>query len=123
MQIDTTVQQKKGEVKTRTEVLAEQRIEKKTKKAGGKDKIPKLFKEFYAKKAHQANFMKKGGKMVEVEYSKVYGMQNAIHLIFRNPKSEALYEFLANELKIAVDEIDYMGRNPFMINVTEFPTR
>jgi hypothetical protein len=120
MQINTV--QKKGEVKTRTEVLAEQRIEKKTKKAG-KDRIPKLFKEFYAKKAHQANVIKKDGKMVEVEYSKVCGMQNAIHLIFKNPKSEALYEFLADELKIAVDEIDYMGRNPFMINCTEFPSR
>lgn len=67
--------------------------------------------------------MKKGGKMVEVEYSKAFGLQNAIHLIFKNPKSEALYDFLADELKIPVDEIDYMGRNPFMINVTEFPTR
>jgi len=63
----------------------------------------------------------KNGKMVEVEYSKQYGLQNAIHLFFMNPVSKSLYEFLANELKIAVDEIDYNGRNPFMINCTEFP--
>ena len=48
----------------------------------------------------------KNGKMVEVEYSKQYGLQNAIHLFFTNPVSKILYEFLANELKIAVDEID-----------------
>lgn len=119
MQIDTTTHQDRGEVKTRKEVMAEQRLEKKK----GKDKVPKLFKEFYAKKGHQANFMKKDGKMVEVEYSKAYGLQNSIHLFFKNPVSTALYEFLADELKIAVDDIDYMGRNPFMINCTEFPSR
>lgn len=102
-------------------MIAEQRIEKKTKKSGH-DKIPKLFKEFYAKKGHQANFMKVNGKMIEVEYSKVYGLQNAIHLIFNNPKSSALYNFLAGDLKIAVDDTDFMGRNPFMICVTQFPS-
>ena len=65
----------------------------------------------------------KNGKMVEIEYSKQYGLQNAIHLFFTNPLSKNLYNFLANELRIAVDEIDYMGRNPFMINCTEFPAR
>ena len=72
MQIDTTNKEAKGEVKTRTEVLAEQRVEKGNKKE--KNKVPKLFKEFYAKKGHQANFMKKNGKLVEVEYNKEYGM-------------------------------------------------
>jgi len=65
----------------------------------------------------------KNGKIVEIEYSKQYGPQNGIHLFFANLLSKNVYDFLANELKIAVDEIDYMGRNPFMISCTEFSAR
>jgi len=63
--------------------------------------------------------MKKDGKMVEVEYNKEFGLQNAIHLLFRYP-SGALYSFLADELHVAVDETDFMGRNPFIINTASF---
>ena len=60
--------------------------------------------------------MKVNGKDVEIEYSKEFGMQNAIHLLFRFP-AKSLYEFLVGKLKIAFDESDFLGRNPFMINV------
>lgn len=46
MQIDTSVPKDQGEVKTRKEALAEQRLDKKGRKA----KVEKPFKEFYALK-------------------------------------------------------------------------
>ena len=49
-------------------------------------------------------------------------MQNAIHLLFRNP-SNALYEFLVEKLGIAIDETDILGRNPFLMNTLLFSTR
>ena len=80
MQINTM--QKKEDVKTRTEVLAERSLNNKGKKG---TKIDSLLKDFYAKKNHSAQFMKVNGKNVEIEYNKEYGMQNAIHLLFKHP--------------------------------------
>lgn len=57
-----------------------------------------------------------------MEYNKEYGLQNAVHLMFKHP-SCALFEFFADTLHIPFDETDYMGRNPFMINIAAFPTR
>jgi hypothetical protein len=65
----------------------------------------------------------KNGKIVEIEYSKQYGPQNGIHLFFANLLSKNVYDFSANELKMAVDEIDYMGRNLIIISCTEFSAR
>jgi hypothetical protein len=48
MQIDTSVPKDQGEVKTRKEALAEQRLDKKGRKA----KVEKPFKEFYALKGY-----------------------------------------------------------------------
>lgn len=64
MQIDTTTQRKQNvEIRTRKEVLAEQRVEKKngkklTKAEKADKRISKGLKEFYAKKGHQAVFQR-----------------------------------------------------------------
>ena len=42
-------------------------------------------KEFYATKGFVPTFEKRSGKKVEIEYEKEYGLQNALHLIMRNP--------------------------------------
>jgi ankyrin repeat protein len=34
-----------------------------------------------------------------------------------------VFEFLVDKLNLAVDETDFMGRNPFMINVAAYPSR
>ena len=57
MQIDTTQRKNQAEIKTRKEVLAEQRVEKKngkklTKAEKADKRISKGLKEFYAKKGH-----------------------------------------------------------------------
>ena len=57
------------------------------------------------------------GEMIEVQYDKNYGMQNAMHLAMKSP-SKTLFEFLSEELKINPDSIDYQGRNPFLIGCT-----
>lgn len=62
-----------------------------------------------------AQFIRRDGKLIEIEYNKEYGMQNAIHLIFRQP-SNTLFDFLSGDLGIPIDETDFMGRNPFIIN-------
>lgn len=49
-------------------------------------------------------------------------MQNVVHLLFRNP-SETLYKYLVEELRVPVDETDFMGRNPFMVNVAAFAAK
>jgi hypothetical protein len=57
IQIDTVQKPVKGQVKTRKEVLAERRIEKKTKKSKAdkqQDRIAKPLKEFYAKRGYLA---------------------------------------------------------------------
>jgi hypothetical protein len=64
--------------------------------------------------------MKKDGKNIEIEYNKEFGLQNAIHLLLRHP-SVSIYEFLVENLNLDVDETDFMGRNPFIINVTSYP--
>lgn len=66
--------------------------------------------------------MKKDGKTIEIEYNKEFGLQNAIHILFKHP-SVAVFEFLVDKLNLAVDETDFMGRNPFMINVAAYPSR
>lgn len=66
--------------------------------------------------------MKVNGKTIEIEYNKEFGLQNAIHLLFKHP-SHALFDFFADTLHIPIDETDYMGRNPFMINTAAFPSR
>lgn len=47
--------------------------------------MKKQLKEFYAQQKHSPTYVKKGGKKVEVEYSKDYGMQSAMHIIMREP--------------------------------------
>lgn len=72
----------------------EQAIEAKSKKHK-KEKIDQRWKEFYAKKEHTATFMKLNGKTIEVEYNKEYGLQNAVHLLFKHPV-ESLYTYLVD---------------------------
>ena len=60
--------------------------------------------------------MKIDGKKVEIEYSKEFGKQNAIHLLFRYP-CEEVYDYLIDKLKVSYDNSDFLGRNPFMVNV------
>jgi capsule polysaccharide export protein KpsE/RkpR len=60
--------------------------------------------------------MKVKGKKVEIEYIKDYGLQNALHLIMRQPDN-TMYKYLVDEVKVKFDEGDFLGRNPFMVNV------
>ena len=126
MQIDTNQSRKPNEVKTRKEVLAEQRVEKKngkkqTKAEKADKRIHKQLKELYAKKGHQAVFQRKNGKLVEIEYNKEFGMQNSVHLVMRHC-SRTFFNFVVEDLKTPVDEVDYLGRNPFMLNVISNPS-
>ena len=59
---------------------------------------------------------------MELEYDKEFGLQNSVHLIMRYP-SLAMYEFLVEKLGLAADDTDFLGRNPFMLNVSLFPNR
>jgi len=47
-------------------------------------------------------------------------MQNSIHLVMRHC-SRTFFDFLVDELKTPVDEVDYLGRNPFMVNAITNP--
>lgn len=96
--------------------------DKKGRKKNSKNKVDKALKEFYAKKGQTANFIKINGKDVELEYDKQHGLQNAVHLIMHYP-SLTLFDFLVEELGVLCDETDLLGRNPFMLNVSLFPTR
>ena len=92
-------------MKTRKEVLAEQKYESRANKSDKKKKhgkggasngnsgnpndpktqIKNQLKEFYAKQGFTPKYEKKGGKQVEIEYSKEHGMQNAMHIIMKHP--------------------------------------
>lgn len=127
MQIDTNQRRVPVDVKTRQEVLAEQRVEKKdgkklTKEERANKRVSKVLKDFYAKKGHQAVFKRENGKLVEIEFDKEYGMQNAIHFVMRHC-SKTFFDFLVDELKTPVDEVDYQGRNPFMLSAISDPTK
>lgn len=128
----------KAGIKTRSEVVAEQnyeqrakkqrRRERKRRKAGkngdvkkddaddAKEQIKKQLREFYAKQKFTPSFETKDGRRVEIEYSKEYGQQNAMHLIMRNPHLWVVQYFL-NELDISFDEADFQGRTPFSIGI------
>jgi ankyrin repeat protein len=43
-------------------------------------------------------------------------------LIFRHPQ-KTLFDFLVKELKTPIDELDYQGRTPFLINVLANPNQ
>lgn len=62
------------------------------------------------------------GKTVEIEYNKEFGLQNAIHLLFRQP-TNSLFEFFADKLGIPIDDTDFQGRNPFLVNTIQFATK
>jgi len=47
-------------------------------------------------------------------------MQNSVHLVMRYC-SKTFFDFLVEELKTPVDEVDYLGRNPFMLNALSNP--
>ena len=105
-------------VKKRTEVLAEQRFEKKAHKSrknrdkkessnpnDPKAQLKKQIKEFYAKHGHTPRYEKKGGKNVEIEYSKDFGKQNALHIIMREP-ALWIVQYFINELSLEMDGAD-----------------
>ena len=108
--IDTGAYQKSIQpvhVKNRNEVLAEQKFEKahqksirskKGKEPEDPEKLKKKamhakVKEFYASKGFSPVFQKVDGKKVEVEYDAEYGLQNALHLIMRQP-NQTVYNYL-----------------------------
>lgn len=108
-------------------MLAEQKVEKhllrgkqgdkndKKKQKTALDRVEKRLKEFYAEKKHQPRFeKKKNGELVEIQYDKEHGMQNAVHLAMESA-SKTVLNFLVDDHKVAFDEVDYQGRNPFMI--------
>lgn len=37
--------------------------------------------------------------------------------------SKSFFDFLVDELKTPVDEVDYLGRNPFMLNAIANPNK
>ena len=49
-------------------------------------------------------------------------MQNSVHFVLRHPK-KTLFQYLVEELKTPIDEIDYQGRTPFLINVLARPNQ
>jgi ankyrin repeat protein len=49
-------------------------------------------------------------------------MQNSIHFVMRHC-SRTFFDFLVDELKTPVDEVDYLGRNPFMLNAIANPNK
>ena len=130
-------------VKTRKEVLAEQRYELKAKrktrdgkrskkrrdKKQGDDEedededsndpkaqMKKQVQEFYAKQGYTPQFETRSGRSIEVEYQKQYGMQGAMHLIMRYP-IVWIVQFFLNELNLEYDAPDYRDRTPFSIGI------
>ena len=63
-------------------------------------------KEFYSKQSFTPQFEKINGKQVEIEYSKEYGQQTAMHLIMRRPSLWVVQYFL-NELNIEYNAPDF----------------
>jgi ankyrin repeat protein len=49
-------------------------------------------------------------------------MQNSVHFVMRHC-SKTFFDFLVEELKTPVDEVDYLGRNPFMLNAISNPSK
>ena len=49
-------------------------------------------------------------------------MQNSVHLVMRHC-SRTFFNFLVDELRTPVDEVDFMGRNPFMLNAISNPSK
>ena len=47
---------------------------------------------------------------------KVFGLQNAIHIMMKRPVKE-IFNYLIEELKISFDEIDNEGLNPVYIGI------
>jgi hypothetical protein len=45
--------------------------------------------------------------MVEVEYDMKTGLQNAIHLVMNHNMHIELFDFLVDELNVAIDQTDY----------------
>lgn len=138
--IDTSSAQRqaiatKAQIKTREEVVAEQKYEKKlskkerkARKHGGKKdaanddpndpqaQIKKQLKEFYAKQSFTPKYEKKDGKTVEIEYNKDSGLQNAMHIIMKHPNLWIVQYFL-NQLNLDFDSLDYKKRTPFSIGI------
>ena len=56
------------------------------------------------------------GRKVEQEYIRVYGLQNAVHIIMRRPV-KALFDYILNTLKVPFEEIDNEGLNPIYIGI------
>jgi hypothetical protein len=73
-------------------------------------------KEFYAKQGFTPKYEKKGGKQIEIEYSKESGKQNALHIIMKHPNLWVV-QFFLNELGLAIDTPDYCDRTPFSIGI------
>ena len=111
-------------------MLAEQKYEKRANRKSRKGKkkddgldpndpkyqLKKQLKEFYAKQGYTPKYEKVDGKQVEIEYSKEYGMQNAMHLIMRHPNLWVV-QFFINELNLAFDTPDYRLRTPFSLGI------
>ena len=76
----------------------------------------KQLKEFYAKHGYTPKYEKRDGKSVEIEYSKKYGQQNAMHILMRDPNLWVV-QFLLNELNLEHDTLDYRQRTPFSLGI------
>ena len=76
----------------------------------------KKLKKFYAEKDFVPRFETINGKKVEQEYAKVFGLQNAIHILMRRPV-KLLFNYLIKEKKLPIDEIDNEGLNPVYISI------
>jgi ankyrin repeat protein len=74
----------------------------------------KKLKEFYAKNDFVPRFETINGKKVEQEYVRVFGLQNALHILMRRPV-KLLFNYLIKDIKLPIDEIDNEGLNPFYI--------
>jgi len=135
MQIDTTgsrVQAGSGnreerKVKTRTEVLAEQKYERKlarkARKKGKAEKDPndprtqlrKKLKDFYAQQGFTPQFKTENGRQVEIEYDKEHGLKNAFHIAMAHP--QLWLTDLLLRIGIDCDTPDFKNRTPFNVGI------
>ena len=130
--IDTTSAGQNRAVKTRDEVLAEQRFERRNERKNKKNKkkgaqadpndprvwAKKQLREFYSKQGHTPTYKTVDGKQVEVEYDKEHGLQGLLHLAMKAPRANWLMQALL-DMGVERDGLDYQKRSPFFIGIDQ----